>query len=207
LESKGGTCPALLVFPAGYNAHVNGVLPKEALPSGVIVELVKGDITSDDSEAIVNAANAQLLHGAGVAGAIVRAGGPVIQEESDAWVRTHGPVSHAHPAWTSGGKMSARFVIHAVGPVWGEGDEDRKLSAAVGGSLEAADRLHLESIAFPAISTGIFGFPKERAACVILSAIAAYFAERPSGIRRVRIVLFDEPTIRAFRGAWDDGGW
>jgi len=186
---------------------VNRTLVAGALPSGVIVELTRGDITSDDSDAVVNAANAQLMHGAGVAGAIVRAGGPAVQQESDAWVRKHGPVDHAHPGWTSGGKMTARYVIHAVGPIWGEGDEDRKLASAVGGSLEVADHLHLESIAFPAISTGIFGFPKERAARVILSAIGAYFAGTTSAIQRVRIVLHDEPTILAFTAAWHEGGW
>jgi O-acetyl-ADP-ribose deacetylase (regulator of RNase III) len=190
-----------------YNAHVSQVPSKRPLPSGVAIVLVQGDITRDDSDAVVNAANAQLMHGAGVAGAIARAGGPVIQAESDAWLRQHGPVDHAHPAWTSGGKMPAKYVIHAVGPVWGEGDEDRKLASAIEGSLAVADQLDLKSIAFPAISTGIFGFPKDRAARVILSAIAGYFAARASGVRRVRVVLFDEATLRAFRAAWDAGGW
>ena len=182
-------------------------LDERALPGGIRVELVRGDITEDDSDAVVNAANAQLMHGAGVAGAIARAGGYVIQQESDAWVRKHGPVSHAHPAWTSGGNMPAKYVIHAVGPVMGEGDEDQKLESAVEGSLEVADQLHLKSIAFPAISTGIFGFPKDRAARVMLSTIAAYFAGQPSGIGAVRVVVFDEPTVRAFRAAWDEWGW
>jgi O-acetyl-ADP-ribose deacetylase (regulator of RNase III) len=196
-----------LFFRGDYNAHVNGVLIEKALPSGVTIQLARGDITDDDSEAIVNAANARLMHGGGVAGAIARAGGPAIQEESDAWVRHHGPVEHAHPAWTSGGKMATRYVIHAVGPVWGEGDEDQKLADAVAGSLEVADQLRVRSIAFPAISTGIFGFPKDLAARVMLPAIAGYFAGRRSGTQRVRVVLFDEPTIRAFTAAWDAGGW
>jgi O-acetyl-ADP-ribose deacetylase (regulator of RNase III) len=195
------------VLPGGYNAHVNGVLIEGVLPSGVTIQLAKGDITDDDSDAIVNAANAQLMHGAGVAGAIVRAGGSVIQQESDSWVRKHGPVSHAHPAWTSAGEMAARYVIHAVGPVWGEGDGDRKLAAAVEGSLEVADQLQLKSIAFPAISTGIFGFPKDRAAHVMLTATAGYFAGRASRLQRVRFVLFDEPTIHAFKAAWEEAGW
>ena len=186
---------------------MNGVLIEKAFPGGATIQLARGDITSDDSDAVVNAANARLMHGAGVAGAIARAGGPAIQEESDAWVREHGPVEHAHPAWTSGGKMTARYVIHAVGPVWGEGDEEEKLAQAVAGSLEVADELRVRSIAFPAISTGIFGFPKDLAARVMLRAIAGYFAGRRSGIQRVRLVLFDEPTIRPFRAAWDAGGW
>ena len=103
--------------------------------------------------------------------------------------------------------MPAKYVIHAVGPVWGEGDEDRKLASAIKGSLEVADQLDLKSLAFPAISTGIFGFPKDRAARVMLSAIAAYFSGRTSGVQRVRVLLFDEATIRAFRAAWDAGEW
>jgi O-acetyl-ADP-ribose deacetylase (regulator of RNase III) len=184
-----------------------GVLSERALPSGVTLQLVKGDITKDDSEAVVNAANARLMHGAGVAGAIARAGGPVIQEESDAWVRQHGPVEHAHPAWTSGGQLTAKYLIHAVGPVWGEGDEDQKLADAVAGALEVADQLRVRSIAFPAISTGIFGFPRDQAARVMLPAIAGYFAGRRSRIQRVRVVLFDESTIGAFRAAWDAADW
>lgn len=177
---------------------MNDVLAERTLPSGAAIQIVHGDITAEETDAIVNAANAHLMHGAGVAGAIVRKGGPVIQQESDAWVRAHGPVSHARPAWTSGGRMPAKYVIHAVGPVWGVGDEDAKLAAAVQGSLAVADELGCTSISLPALSTGIFGFPKERAAGVILSAIEQYFSEHTSGIRAVRLVLFDESTLEAF---------
>ncbi len=181
---------------------MNKVLLDRRLPGGQTIQIVHGDLTAEATDAIVNAANAHLQHGAGVAGAIVRAGGPVVQEESDAWVRAHGPVSHEHPAWTSGGRLEARYVIHAVGPVWGDGDEDTKLGSAVRGSLEVADRLRLGSIALPAISTGIFGFPKDRAARVMLSAIEEYFASTPSGLKVVRIVLFDDATVRAFTAVW-----
>jgi len=165
---------------------------------------VQGDITSESTDAIVNAANQYLQHGAGVAGAILRQGGPGIQQESDAWVQTHGPVSHAAPAWTSGGNLSCRYVIHAVGPVWGNGDEDAKLTAAVAGSLQIADELKLGSIAMPAISTGIFGFPKERAAKVIFTAIRDYFAGHLSGLKLVKLVLYDESTLNVFEKAWHD---
>jgi O-acetyl-ADP-ribose deacetylase (regulator of RNase III) len=95
-------------------------------------------------------------------------------------------------------------VIHAVGPVWGEGDEDAKLGAAVTGSLRLADRLNMGSIAFPAISTGIFGFPKEKAAQVILGAIREYFTEFPaSSLELVRLTLFDQSTIEAFINVWE----
>ena len=179
-------------------------LREERLPSQQIFQLVQGDLTAETVDAIVNAANSHLQHGGGVAGIIVRRGGYEIQAESDAWVREHGPVTHAEPAYTGAGRLPCRYVIHAVGPVWGEGDEDARLAAAVTGSLALASRLGLKSIAFPAISTGIFGFPKERAANVIYSAIASYFEQFPAScLQLVRLTLFDQPTVEAFLTAWD----
>lgn len=186
---------------------MNTVLIERSLPTGQTVQLVQGDLIAEQVDAIVNAANEHLAHGGGVAWAIVRKGGEVIQQESDEWIRIHGPVSHAHPAWTSGGLLPAKYVIHAVGPVWGDGDEDAKLSAAVRGSLHVADELEIASIAMPAISTGIFGFPKGRAADVTFRAIAHYFSEHPeSGVGLVRIVLFDSATIDAFMDVWKEWG-
>ncbi len=184
---------------------VNALLFETVLPSGQALQLVRGDLTAETTDAIVNAANAHLQHGAGVAGAILRGGGPVIQRESDEWIASHGPVSHAAPAWTSAGDLPCRYLIHAVGPVWGDGDEDAKLAAAVRGSLKVADDLALASIAFPAISTGIFGFPKERAGRVILAAIREYFGRNPSKIRLVRLVLYDAETVSAFQKSWPPG--
>ncbi len=92
-----------------------------------------------------------------------------------------------------------------MGPVWGDGDEDAKLGSAIRGSLEAADQLRSASVSFPAISTGIFGFPKERAAGVIFTAIENYFSEHESGIKLVRLVLFDQATIEAFISLWSGG--
>jgi len=183
---------------------VNILKMETVLSSGQTLQLVQGDITSESIDAIVNAANKYLQHGAGVAGAILRRGGPVIQQESDTWVTTHGPVSHAAPAWTSGGDLPCRYVIHAVGPVWGDGEEDAKLTAAVAGSLKIADELKLDSIAMPAISTGIFGFPRERAAKVIFTAVRDYFAVRPSGLKLVKLVLYAESTVNVFKKAWHD---
>lgn len=186
---------------------MNRVLAEQIFPTGFRLQLVEGDLTQEDVDAIVNAANAQLQHGGGLAGAIVRRGGSQIQAESNAWSRQHGPVSHAEPAYTSAGKLPCKYVIHAVGPVWGEGDEDDKLQAAVSGSLKLADRLHLTSVAFPAISTGIFGFPKERAAGIILNAIKYYLSHKTSsGLKLVRLTLFDQPTINAFQSVWDIQG-
>ncbi len=182
---------------------MNRLLFETILPAGQTLQLVQGDITAETTDAIVNAANAHLQHGAGLAGAILRRGGPAIERESDAWVKAHGPVSHAAPAWTTGGALPCRFVIHAVGPVWGDGEEDAKLAAAVAGTLRVADELKLASIAFPAISTGIFGFPKERAAGVMLAAFQNYFGKH-SGLRMVRLVLYDPATITVFEKAWHD---
>jgi len=163
---------------------------------------VQGDITAETSDAIVNAANGHLVHAGGLAAAIVRRGGRIIQHESEEWIRVHGTVPHAHPAWTSGGQLPAKYVIHAVGPVWGDGDEDHKLTAAVNGSLEVADQLNCSSVSLPAISTGIFGFPKERAARIIFDSIKKYFSQNETGIKFVRLVLFDESTIDAFLKTW-----
>src|SRR5215211_301946 len=143
---------------------MNTVLVEKKLPSNQNIQIVQGDITTEEVDAIVNAANEYLQHGGGVARTISKQGGSAIQNESDTWIQEHGSVSHANPAWTSGGRLSAKYVIHAVGPVWGDGDEDDKLEAAVTGSLCLADELKCASVAFPAISTGIYGFPKDRAA-------------------------------------------
>ena len=184
---------------------MNTVLSEHVFPNGQRLQLVQGDITQEQVDAIVNAANAQLAHGGGVAAIIARKGGAVINQESRSWVQKHGPISHAEPAYTRAGNLPCKYVIHAVGPVWGSGNEDAKLAAAVKGSLAVAAQLGLRSIAFPAISTGIFGFPKGRAADVIFKAITTYFKEHPdSAINQVRLTLFDQPTTDAFTQAWKD---
>ncbi len=200
---------------------MNTLLTETRFACGQTLQLVQGDLTAETTEAIVNAANKHLQHGGGVAWAIVRRGGEVIQRESEEWVRTHGPVSHAEPAWTSGGALPAKYVIHAVGPVWdgthraGAGSDetslralsraDAKLAAAVTGSLSVVDRLGLASIAMPALSTGIFGFPKERAAGIIVTAVRDYFDANPaSGVNTVRLVLYNQLTVEIFRRIWHD---
>jgi O-acetyl-ADP-ribose deacetylase (regulator of RNase III) len=166
--------------------------------------LVQGDITEERVDAIVNAANSRLLHGGGVAGAIVRRGGYGIQTESDAWVRAHGEVTHERPAVTGAGRLPCRAVIHAVGPVWGEGDEDAKLRSAVLGALAAAEERGFASIALPAISTGIFGFPKERGARVIFQAIEDRARTHlNSSLREIRVTILDDPTLEAFQKEFD----
>ena len=182
---------------------MNSLLVEKKFKSGQSLQIVHGDIIIEEVDAIVNAANEHLAHGGGVAWAISKKGGAKIQEESDAWVRKHGPVSHAHPAWTSGGNLPAKYVIHAVGPVWGDGDEDNKLRDAITGSMKVADELKCQSLSMPAISTGIFGFPKDRAAGIIFKTVADYFEKNTiSGLTQVRIVLFDQPTIEVFLNSW-----
>ncbi|MGE5462341.1 MAG: macro domain-containing protein [Syntrophothermus sp.] len=185
---------------------MNTVLVEKRFPSNQTIQMIQGDITTEEVDAIVNAANEHLQHGGGVARMISKKGGSVIQKESDRWIREHGPVAHSQPAWTSGGHLPAKYVIHAVGPVWGDGDEDKKLSDAVTGSLRLADQLSCASIAMPAISTGIYGFPKERAAEIIFSSIEAYFENNPSGIKVIRLVLFDRPSVDVFLNTWH-GRW
>ena len=184
---------------------MNTVLVERKLPSNQTIQIVQGDITTEDVDAIVNAANEHLQHGGGVAWAISKKGGPTIQKESNDWIREHGRVSHSRPAWTSGGLLPAKYVIHAVGPVWGDGDEDSKLESAVTGSLRVADELYSTSIAMPAISTGIFGFPKDRAAGIIFTAIEKYFIDNTSSaLNIVKLVLFDQTTVDAFIKSWQD---
>lgn len=186
---------------------MNQILQEHFSPDKQQLQIVRGDLTMETVDAIVNAANSYLQHGGGVAAAIARRGGPQIQAESDAWVRSHGPVSHSEPAYTHAGNLPCKYVIHAVGPVWGEGEEEDKLVAAITGSLKLAEQLQLFSIAFPAISTGIFGFPKEAAAGVIFEAILSYFSQNPhSGLKLVRLTLYDQPTLDAFLTIWREKG-
>ena len=178
---------------------MNKLIREIVFKSGKMLQILSGDITKEHVDAIVNAANASLQHGGGVAGVISLNGGQQIQKESDRWIEKHGPVRHESPAYTSGGDLPCRYVIHAVGPVWGEGAEDKKLAAAIMGALKLGDQLGVSSIAFPAISTGIFGFPKERAAQIILQEFMDYFGESPdTSLELVRLTLFDDESVAAF---------
>jgi O-acetyl-ADP-ribose deacetylase (regulator of RNase III) len=145
-----------------------------------VLELLEGDITEMQTEAIVNAANAQLILGGGVAGAIRRKGGPRIQEECD----KIGGTFVGGAVKTTGGNLKARYVIHAVGPQMGEGNEDEKLKNATVNSLKLADENNIKSISFPAISTGIFGFPIERCAKIMLQTTIDYLTRRGETPRR-----------------------
>jgi O-acetyl-ADP-ribose deacetylase (regulator of RNase III) len=167
------------------------------------LRLVKGDITGRDVDAIVNAANSHLQHGGGVAGAIVRKGGQVIQDESDAIGFT--PVGEA--VLTTAGKLPAKFVIHAVGPRMGEGDEDNKLRSAVRNSLGLASQKGMKSISLPAISSGIFGFPKDRCARILVNESEDFLKKhRGSGLDIVEFCIYDDETLEHFKREFDNLG-
>jgi len=158
------------------------------------VETVRGDITAESVDAIVNAANEHLMPGGGVCGAIHRAGGPAIAAEC----RRIGHCPTGSAVATTGGDLPARFVIHAVGPVWqgGRQGEPDLLASAYTSALDEAVRVGARSIAFPAISTGIYGYPLEAATAVAVEAVRTWKGE---GIDVVRFVCFDERTLEAYR--------
>ena len=149
------------------------------------ITLIQGDLTDLAVDAIVNAANARLQLGGGVAGAIRTKGGPTIQEECN----RHGPIKVGEAAITGGGNLKAAWVIHAVGPMYGEGDDDTKLRNATLNSLKRASEKGLKTIAFPAISTGIFGFPKDRCARILLEAASGFLAEQKTSLEQVIFCL------------------
>lgn len=165
------------------------------------LELIQGDITSQDTDAIVNAANSMLKHGGGVAGAIVRQGGHTIQEESDLWVKMWGgEVDVGSCAITSAGDLPSRYVIHAVGPRMGEGEEEEKLLNATLNSLRMADQRNLRSVTFPAISTGIFKYPIKKCADIMLKTVVDY-VNKETKLELIRFCLFDDPAFRVFESA------
>lgn len=158
------------------------------------LEILEGDITEQKVEAIVNPANEDLQLGTGVAGAILAKAGPSIQEECNRI--GHTPVGTA--VMTGAGNLEAKQVIHAVGPRMGEGDEDRKLAAAVRSALALADRNGLRSIALPAISTGNFGFPLDRCARILLTEVHRYI-QGGTKLDRVVVSLLGEDSFNTFR--------
>ncbi|MEA1996337.1 MAG: macro domain-containing protein [Gemmatimonadota bacterium] len=164
---------------------------------GTVISLVRGDITTLEVDAIVNPANSRLQLGGGVAGAIRRTGGESIQEECDRLGGT--PVGTA--VITGAGRLPAGHVIHAVGPRMGEHDEDRKLEGATLESLKLADTHGLESIALPAVSTGIFGYPVDRCARIMLETTVEYLKSGGHSLKKVIFCLFDSQTLAEFEKA------
>ncbi len=164
------------------------------------VRLISADITERDVDAIVNAANSRLQHGGGVAGAIVRKGGRIIQEESD----RIGFVAVGSAAITTGGGLKARHVIHAVGPRMGEGDEDNKLRRAMVSVLKLATENGLTSISVPAISAGIFGFPKDRCAKILVGETVNFLKSNShSSLEFVEFCIFDQEAYNFFKSEFE----
>jgi len=160
------------------------------------IELVQGDITTQDVDAIVNAANKPLAGGAGVDGAIHRAGGPQIMAECN----KIGYCPEGQAVVTSGGNLKARWVIHTVGPIYNQGalGQERILALAYENSLRRAQEKNLRSIAFPSISTGAYRYPLQDAAKIALETVAEYSVKHPDSFETVRFVLFSDEAFAAF---------
>ena len=174
--------------------------------------VVQGDITDENVDAIVNAANEYLAHGGGVAGAISRRGGYKIQEESDEYVRKHGRVHTGHVGVTGPGNLRCKFVIHAVGPVYsGNKIDDEELESAVYQSFFKANELKLQNISIPAISSGIFGYPKPRCAKVMFKTAKKFVDDMEAlitqgsycSLNEIRFTNFDSETAQLLEQEFD----
>jgi len=171
----------------------------EATVGGTRLTALCADLTRQRVDAIVNAANEYLVHGGGLAGAIVLAGGEEIQDESDRWVAEHGPLSPGVAAVTGAGRLPARMVIHVAGPIHREGqDNEALLQVAVGAALDAAAARGCRTMALPAISAGIFGYPLREAAQVIAASCASWATAHPGSLDEIRLVGFDPAAQEAF---------
>ena len=171
-------------------------MPAKEILQKIIIK--KGDITKEQVDAIVNAANSHLKHGGGVALAIVRAGGQEIQKESDEIIKKIGFLPTGNAVITNAYRLPCKFVIHTVGPIYGEGNEDEKLSRAVYNSLYLAHLYNLKSIALPAVSSGIFGFPKDRCAKILIDTAVDFLSSVNTSIEKVIFCLFDDETFNYF---------
>ncbi|WP_104371816.1 O-acetyl-ADP-ribose deacetylase [Desulfocucumis palustris] len=168
---------------------------------------IRGDITEQDTRAIVNAANSGLLGGGGVDGAIHRAGGPQILEECKQIRSTKGICPAGQAVITGAGRLKADYVIHTVGPIWsgGGGGEDELLRQAYANSLKLAVKNGVKTISFPSISTGAYRFPRDRAAAIAVKAVYE-FVKESAAIDEVRFVLFNDDILKAFELAWEKLG-
>ncbi|MFQ6038536.1 MAG: macro domain-containing protein [Candidatus Aminicenantales bacterium] len=171
---------------------------EEWVYEGRKLKIVEGNIVLLDVEAVVNAANKSLILGGGVAGAIRSAGGPSIQEECN----EIGPIEVGEAVITGGGNLKAKYVIHAVGPVYGEGDEDRKLADATLSSLKIATKKKIKSIAFPAISTGIFHFPIKRCSEIMIK-VAMDYLKQNAYPEEIILCLYGERAYSIFQSTFD----
>jgi len=167
------------------------------------LSLIQGDITKQATDAIVNAANSSLMGGGGVDGAIHRAGGPAILEECKRIVARQGRLPTGKAVITTGGNLKAKYVIHTVGPIWHGGNrgEPELLASAYRESLKLATERTLNSVSFPSISTGAYGYPVGEAARVALGAVISFLKEHTTSIKEVVFVLFDSGTFTSYASA------
>ncbi|MDW3612394.1 MAG: macro domain-containing protein [Nitrososphaeraceae archaeon] len=161
----------------------------------IIIRLIKGDITDQNVDVIVNPANSYLKHGGGVAGAIVRKGGKIIQTESD----RIGFVPVGSSVITTSGELPCQAIIHTVGPKMGEGNEDFKLSKSIHSSLSLASDNSYKSISIPAISSGIFGFPKDRCANILLDESIKFLHNNNTSLQTIEFCIIDDETLLYFK--------
>ena len=175
----------------------------ERVINGTALRLIQGDITRQDSDAIVNAANSSLMGGGGVDGAIHRAGGPAILEECKQIVARQGRLPTGKAVITTGGNLKAKYVIHTVGPVWHGGSEGEPelLASVYRESLKLAAGNGLTSVAFPSISTGAYGYPMEEAARVALRAVISFLKEKATSVKEVTFVLYGQSAVDAYEAA------
>lgn len=173
------------------------ILEKEI--DNIKIKVIEGDITEEEVECIVNPANSYLQHGGGVAGAIVRKGGKIIQEESDRYIRTYGPLPVGKATITSAGSLKARYVIHTVGPRWGEGDEENKLRSAIISALELATEKCIESISIPAVSCGIFGFPQELGTKIIIDTMVDFIKRQKTTLKEIHLIGLGKEIPELFK--------
>lgn len=173
---------------------------EEITVNNVSLSIIQGDITGQDTDAIVNAANSGLMGGGGVDGAIHRAGGPAILEECKQIVAKQGRLPAGQAVITTGGNLEARYVIHTVGPVWHGGDkgEPETLASAYRESLKLAADRGLRSVSFPSISTGVYGYPVDKAAAVAIGTVKEFLGAGKTTIEGVVFVLFDAVTYSAY---------
>lgn len=163
------------------------------------VMAVVGDLTRSEVDVVVNAANEHLQHGGGVAAALARAGGRSVQKESDEWVDEHGPLSPGVAAVTTAGTLPARHLVHIAGPRYrADQDNEGLLRTAVRAALDAARDVGASSVALPAVSAGIFGYPPDEAGRVIASEALSWLGATPGPLREVRLVGFDRTAAEHF---------
>lgn len=169
------------------------------------VRTTTADLTTMEIDVVVNAANEHLAHGGGVAAAMSRAGGPSVQTESDEWVADNGPVGDGQAAVTTAGDMPATWIVHVVGPRYrGDGSDASKLAAAVDAALDASLGLGAATVALPAISTGIFGYPLDDATKVIVTACRSWIADHPTTDLEIVLVGVHDRATSAFDTALAD---